>query len=180
MLRLSFYLAMIEGEAEQHKFEQLYWKFKGLMYYRAYEILQEEQAAEDAVSMAFLRIAQNIHKVGELDDPRTKGLIVTIADHIAIDLYRKRRREREHYAPISELDETSAERTLESELENSLMEAILLLPAQYKNVLLLKYADGYNNREISELLHYSVAKVEKLISRGKKQLHRLLEEVPPL
>lgn len=98
MLRLSFYLAMIEGEAEQHKFEQLYWKFKGLMYYRAYEILQEEQAAEDAVSMAFLRIAQNIHKVGELDDPRTKGLIVTIADHIAIDLYRKRRREREHYA----------------------------------------------------------------------------------
>lgn len=56
----------------------------------------------------------------------------------------------------------------------------MLLPAQYKNVLLLKYADGYNNREISELLHYSVAKVEKLISRGKKQLHRLLEEVPPL
>ena len=60
MLRLSVYLAMIEGEAEQHKFEQLYWKFKGLMYYRAYEILQEEQAAEDAVSMAFLRIARCI------------------------------------------------------------------------------------------------------------------------
>ena len=121
-----------------------------------------------------------MHKVGELDDPRTKGLIVPLRIILPLICTANVRREREHYAPISELDETSAARTLETELENSLMEAILLLPAQYKNVLLLKYADGYNDREISELLHCGGQSGKTDSPQCKKQLHRLLEEVPPL
>jgi RNA polymerase sigma factor (sigma-70 family) len=60
--------------------------------------------------------------------------------------------------------------------EERIADAILELPEQYKGVLLLKYADGYGNKEIAELLGYSVTKVDQLISRGKKLLWVKLSE----
>lgn len=41
MLQLSFYLAMIDGEEEQHKFEQLYHTYESLLLYRAKQLLSD-------------------------------------------------------------------------------------------------------------------------------------------
>ena len=48
MRRLSIYLAMIEGEAAQDKFERLYHAYRDLMFYRAKQLLPEKMLAEDA------------------------------------------------------------------------------------------------------------------------------------
>ena len=63
---MIIYLQMLETPEEKSKFEQLYLEYKGLMFHVAYEILHNEQDAEDAVHQAFVKIAENIKKI---DDP---------------------------------------------------------------------------------------------------------------
>ncbi len=50
---LQLCLALIEDVAEQQKFEQMYWQYRKLMFHCAKKRLQDDQLAEDAVSMAF-------------------------------------------------------------------------------------------------------------------------------
>ena len=63
------------------------------------------------------------------------------------------------------------------ESDRMIAEAILELPLPYRQAIVLKYSQGYNNREIAAILDCSVAKVEKLLARGKKQLAKQLKEV---
>ena len=45
---IALYLALVDEE-QKDKFEQVYYKYRNLLYYIAYEILQNERDAEDAV-----------------------------------------------------------------------------------------------------------------------------------
>lgn len=60
---MLIYLSMIESEADKSLFEQLYIRYKGLMYHIAYRILQNREDAEDAVHQAFVSLAKNIKKL---------------------------------------------------------------------------------------------------------------------
>lgn len=177
MLQLSFYLAMIDGEAEQKKFEQLYEKYHGLMLYQARQILRDEMLAEDAMSMAFFYIAKNMERVEEVLSSRTKALLMLVVKHTAIDLVRKRQKEYSRWADLTEVEDMAAKEQADGMIDNWLEEALEQLKWPYQQVIMLKYANGYSNREIAQLLGYTVSNVEKIISRGKRKLRQLLEEV---
>ena len=173
---LIFYLALIEDQAGRKKFEQLYEKYHNLMYHRAYEILNDEQIAEDAVSEALIKLAINIDKVGEAESTSAKAFTMQILEHTAIDLYRKRRKEMERYRDLEEIKEILTVPEPESWSGSALAKAILELPFENRQVILLKYAQGYDNAEIAALLDFTVAKVEKLLSRGKRKLQQNLSK----
>lgn len=173
---LIFYLALIEDQAGRKKFEQLYEKYHNLMYHRAYEILNDEQIAEDAVSEALIKLAININKVGEAESTSAKAFTMQILEHTAIDLYRKRRKEMERYRDLEEIKERLTVPEPESWSGSALAKAILELPFENRQVILLKYAQGYDNAEIAALLDFTVAKVEKLLSRGKRKLQQNLSK----
>lgn len=59
--------------------------------------------------------------------------------------------------------------------EGSLLAAMELLPPKYRTVLYLYYYEGYNAREIAELLGERPATVSTRLSRGRAQLRTLLE-----
>ena len=61
------------------------------------------------------------------------------------------------------------------EFDDFVSNEILKLPSPYKEVILLKYADGYNNREIAALLDLTVSNVNKIVTRGKRKLEQALE-----
>jgi RNA polymerase sigma-70 factor (ECF subfamily) len=46
---MLLYLQMLETPEEKSLFEQIYLEYRGLMYHVAYEILHNDQDAEDAV-----------------------------------------------------------------------------------------------------------------------------------
>ena len=54
------YLQLMDAAEERSKFEQLYARYRQLMFYTAFQILKRPQDAEDAVHQAFLSIAENI------------------------------------------------------------------------------------------------------------------------
>lgn len=165
---------VVESPEDISKFEQIYQQYKGVMFYRAREILQDDFLAEDAVSNAFWKIAENIEKISEVECPKTRRFVVIIVERQAIDLYR--RRSREEAVSIEELKEEPGRLDDITNGMSPLGAAMAKLPLNYREVLLLKFSEGYSNREIGKMLGYSVSKVEKLISRGKNKLKELLRE----
>lgn len=167
------YSAIIDEPKQITKFEQLYRKYRILMLHRAREILRDDYWAEDAVSEAFMKIAKSIQKIYDVDSAETRHFVLIITERTAINLYHKLNKNTE----IS-LEEVLEEPAYEnaSQLLSPLAAAIVKLPANYRQVILLKFSEGYSNREIADMLDYSVSKVEKLISRGKKKLRHYLGE----
>ena len=61
---MILYLQMIDTSEDRSKFEQIYIEYRDLMFYVANRILDSDQDAEDAVHEAFLKVAENIKKLG--------------------------------------------------------------------------------------------------------------------
>ena len=105
-----------------------------------------------------------------------KRFLLTIIKHTAIDMIRKKNRETN--ISLEELEEwqlpaDEGGMAAQSE-ENRIVTAIKHMPELYRDVFLLKYSSGYENREIADILEISEASVRKRISRGKKKLEVLL------
>lgn len=162
---MLIYMLMIDSSDDQSKFEKLYNEYKGLMFYVANNILHNEQDAEDAVHHAFVKIAENIEKIEETVCPKTKGYVVTIVENRAIDLYRKKNR----HSSV-ELNEEITGMSVEYSGSNGLTKCILKLPANYREMILLKYYHGYSSKEIARMLGISEANAIKLDQRAKKKL----------
>ena len=86
------YLMMMDSQEDQSKFEKVYLTYRGLMYHVAYKILNNKHDAEDVVHSAFIKVAENIQKIGDPVCPKTQNYVVTIVENKAIDLYRANKR----------------------------------------------------------------------------------------
>ncbi len=164
------YLAMIGSDDDRAKFEQIYYKYRNLMYHIAYQVTENREDAEDAVQQAFLYVVENLGKVDSVSGARTRSFLSIITEHKAIDIVRKRR-------PVIELD--AAEKELAVSLpedSGELARAMAKLPRRYQDVLLLHYHNGYSAREIAKMLGSSPAAVRKSIWRAKEALGKLLPE----
>lgn len=78
---MLIYLQMLETPEEKSLFEQIYLEYRGLMYHVAYEILHNEQDAEDAVHQAFVKIAENIKKIDDPVCPKTHKVSLQRHNH---------------------------------------------------------------------------------------------------
>ena len=168
---MLIYLQMIEEPQERCKFEEVYKTYYKLLFYVANEILGNVHDAEDAVHQAFISIAKNIKKIDEIKCPKTRSYVVTIVENKAIDLYRTKKRRTE-----VELSEEVLGLSVEYEGDDRLVSCILKLPAQYREVILLKYEQGYNTREIAQMLKLTVSNTNKILQRAKNKLEKLCRE----
>ena len=168
---MIIYLQMLETPEEKPKFEQLYLEYKGLMFHVAYEIIHNEQDAEDAVHQAFVKIAENIKKIDDPMCPKTHSYVVTIVENKAIDQYRKQQKH-QTVELIDDIQGTNAH----YEGDNDLTKCILKLPARYREMILLRYHHGYSVREIAGMMGISLPAAIKLDQRAKQKLKKLSEE----
>lgn len=168
---MFIYLMMIDSPEDQSKFEKVYHTYKGLMYHTAYKILNNEEDAEDAVHNAFVKIAENISKIGEPVCPKTKVYVVTIVENKAIDLYRANQR-RHNVAYIDEISAIS----VEDSKVHGLAACMAKLSPRYRQVILLKYYEGFSCREIAKQLNITEANAIKLDQRAKNKLLQICKE----
>lgn len=167
---MLIYLQAIESPSDRTRFEALYLAYRGLMFHVANRILQNEQDAEDAVHLAFVKLAERMELVPEPLGPRARALVVTVAERKAIDLYRAKRRH-----PTADLDELPLSYD-GREPDGTLAGAMSALPPRYREALLLKYYNGYDNGEIAEFLDTTPENVRQIIFRAKKRLAAELAE----
>ena len=168
---MLIYLQALESQTDRARFEELYLAYRGLMFHVANSILCNPQDAEDAVHQAFLKVAEHMADVPAEPGPRTRALLVTIAERKAIDLYRSNARH-----PTVDLDELTPACGRPLSEDGTLAAAIAALPPRYREVLLLKFYNGYSNEEIARFLDAAPENIRQILSRAKKKLAAELAE----
>ena len=167
---MFIYLAMIDSPDDQDKFERVYIKYRYLMLHVANKILQNHHDAEDAVHQAFISVIENLDKIPEVNSPKTRSYIVIITERKAIDLLRKIKKRQ-----ALEFNEDITGVVIPFDMDNPIAAAITKISAQYREVLLLRYHNGFSAKEIASILNISDSGVRKLLSRAMKALQESLE-----
>ncbi|WP_295219635.1 sigma-70 family RNA polymerase sigma factor [Ruminococcus sp.] len=158
--------------------EQWYDQYKQQMYYAAHQILQNEADAEDAVEEAFYRISQNFSEIAAIPDEKRAAYFLVLVRNTAITMYHTNRRR------AAQADQLRQERRIsmintdvfEASDQKQLIELIRTLPEIYKDILYLRYLEGYTPKEASRLLGISANTVYKRTERAKKLLLEKLKE----
>lgn len=157
--------------------EQLYSRYKRLVWYIAGGVLQDPDLAEDAAQETFLRLNKYAGNIADPADPRTKSLVAVVARSVALDMWEKEQPGRRTVS-FEDLPEGKAEADANTDpyavLE--LYEALHRLPEQDRNLVLLKYSYGFTEKEIAGMTGMGYAAVRKRLERARRQLANLLKE----
>ena len=178
---IALYMSLIEEEEQQNKFEQLYFKYRSLMFYIADEVLHQAKDSEDAVQEAFIRIAKNMDKIGDVECSATKNFIGIITKREAMKIYDKKKKRREIMESQLSQDSQGNETNFfdhiadkNSSEVNQVALAIEELPYKYSSLMTLKYVLGYSGEEISQIVGLTQNNVRQQLYKGRKLLEKIL------
>ena len=161
---LMLYFALIDSEADQLRFSDIYSNYQKQMLLVAKRILHSDEDAEDAVQIAFLGIAQRIKSL-PVDDRRLRAYVLSL-------LPQKKRQD--NMLDIDELpiasDEDLFVKVMQSQDYDTLLRAARMLPAPYREVLLIICVEGQTVAASAAILHRKPGTVRQQLNRGKKLL----------
>lgn len=153
--------------------EQLYQEYAYLMLHVAYEILQDQSLAEDAVHAAFLKLAKYDVNILDINCKKTKSFLVTVVRNAAIDLYHKQKKLFLCEEQIPEPADPSLpplEKIASDDSLRILEEAIDTLNPRYAVVLKLKYLYDMPVEKIAKMLSITENNVYVRLHRARKFL----------
>ncbi len=163
----------IAGESDCSLVEQLYLRYRRLVYRVAWRILNDRQLAEDAVQETFIKIIHYLERFRTFDCNDMAGLIVIISRNVSIDLLNRQRRKQTVSVAEVIYDESPNDLAPDDQLialENhrELIEYIDNLPEQYRDALYLKHIFGFANAEIAEMMNIKSDSVRVWLHRAKQ------------
>ena len=175
---MIIYLSLLDSREDHSKFTVLYNTYRYPMMHTAYTILQDHGLAEDAVHDAFVRVAKNFSKVGDVNSSRTKAFMIVIVRNVALTMAKQRGK-----AVVFEEENTVntiADSTSDKDFENfdfdRIVGIIRNLPPIYRDAIYLNIVEGYSVKEISDILEIGNEAVKKRLQRGRKKLIDRLEK----
>lgn len=167
---LALYLQILDTPEEKVRFEQIYLKYRGLMYHVADGILHNRQDAEDAVHNAFLRMIKHFKKYQAFPVGELTPQIVVLARNEAISLRRKKRDE----VPLEDGEPLAAEAEAITDY-HALVDSFTRLPQTYRAVMEMKLLLGYSDGEIAARLGLTKTAVSSRVNRGRRLLRDIVE-----
>jgi RNA polymerase sigma factor (sigma-70 family) len=160
--------------AVQTELRQLFEEHQGRIFRAAFRILGNTTDAEDILQQVFLRVVRQevpADQVGNMD-----AYLYRSAINAALDLARSRWR-RSSVPLAAAQDQGSASSTEPYEIRNWLRQALTVLSERQAEIFVLRYLEGYENREIAEILATSQAVVAVSLFRARAQLKRELRKL---
>lgn len=146
---------------------QIYIQFCDKMMAVAYTILQDRFDAEDAVHQAFIYIAENLDKFSHGDDQKTGSYIIKLTESRAIDILRQKQHK------LVALEEIQLGKVQQYPGLSDVAYAMSQLPVRYRNVLIMRYAYGYEFEEIAKVMKLSKENARILVNRAKNKLEKI-------
>lgn len=176
---LSVYLAALDEPDNRETFENVYHKYKRLVYHTAIQIVGDPGTAEDVLQEVFLYISKNFSRIYKGDGHEFAAYLVSCSRSRAYDQLRKRKddlmEEQEEQQERPALDAVPEDAAIDAERVELLRRKIALMKPIYRDPLRL-LAMGYSNREIADALALNEEAVRTRISRGRKLLWKELME----
>lgn len=139
----------------------------------ATRVLNSEDAAQDVVQEAFIRLHGNIEKIAQRG-VQLKGWLFRTTHNAAVDYIRKESRRRL-------LHQNQAKELAPQEVDTDDRQALVLqhlgvLKPKEREVLVLRLQEGMSYKEISEILKRSEGYVGTLIHTATKKLTQSLRQ----
>lgn len=172
---MLLFLATIEDKEDRTKIEQIYKLYSRKLYKVALAIVHNPADAEDAVQTAMVNACKHVKKLREPKDYDTMWYMMQATKNAAINIYNKNKNRWKKETAHD--DAMVGEDYIESYREGSdLARLITELPPRDRDVLMLKYEQGYEYAEIARIMGITEDAARKAGSRAKKRLKESLGE----
>ena len=168
---LSFFLSVLESDADRQRFVQLYEQHHMQIEQTAMRILKDQQDAEDAVQNTFMQVIKHFHKIYEIPCKNLPFWLISIVKNEALMILRKKKRvvQLEDWDAIVEESESTSD-------YDELVQLFSRLPETYRAALEMKFLLDYSGKEIAQKLGITETAVNTRISRGRALLKDILEK----
>ena len=176
---LASCMALIDEPSDKEKFEEIYIRYKDMMYETAVSIIKNETEAEDIVQDSFFKIAKHISRFSEIDQKKTASFIFIIVRNTAFDYLRKEKRlDAVPYEDVDTPDKIimpEFERVISESGMGYVMDHIKSMDKIYTDAMNLRYIYGFTISEIAQLLGITPNNAEMRIYRARLMLREKLE-----
>lgn len=141
--------------------------------------LSSKEEAEDLTENIFLKIWDNLESYRSEQSIPFEAWVFRIARNAVIDYYRTKKQQVsiETAYEVEDSNNPTVEEIVEANLtKEKVLEALKKLPDSYKEIITLKFIEGLENDEISQILEKPVDQVRVLQSRALKALRKVLNK----
>lgn len=186
MLMILELIQTIENDDEREVVERIFHQYYKYMMARAQSILNNHHDAEDAVMETFCRISENVKQFVHLEKTETAALVSIYTRNVAINLYNRKKKQREIFDMSGEIESCQAcgdpmsgnpqALIVDDETVDIVYNALDRLEAKYRDAIVLKYYYHLKNVEIANILGLDVNTVNSHIFRAKSKLREILGE----
>lgn len=173
MERIDFIVQNLQQGSEK-AFDQLYSRYSRKVFQVAFAILRTEDEAYEVVQETFLKLW---FKRRDLDPSRSiEGYLSTLARNFALKIIKKSLQETwlDSLPEVIASDEADDLINLQ-EFQETLQQALALIPPRSREVLLLSRQEGLSNAQIAEQLGISLSTVNNHIHRALTKLRDHLQ-----
>lgn len=151
------------------------------MYRAAFDIMKNQQDAEDALQEAFISIAKNFSKISEIKCPQTKAFVVIIIRNTSYNMLKKIDRRYEADIDIDELEVLDKNPLPDDELDDKYSveqfeKALRQLPQNYFDIIYLTSYMDNSIKEAADLLGISYDNAKQRLKRAREKLAAILKE----
>lgn len=145
----------------------------------AYQSVKNRAEAEDICQDVFLKIIERERSFE--NEEHIKAFIIRITlnrcrDYLKSGWFRKRVHENEALILENTVRNTGISQgvSLENGQEKCLLESVMELPVNYRNVIYLYYYEGYSVKEISTILRRKEGTIKTWMARAREQLKNFI------
>ncbi len=158
--------------ADEAALLELHARYASLVYSVAYRVLDDRMAAEEVTQDTFLRLWDKAHTYDSAKGSFVPWLL-TIARRLAIDAFRKQRRDPLMHTVLTDGDREQWERAFageHSDLRSTLLAVLYELPEDQRQAIELAYFYGMSHSQIAEYLQTPLGTVKSRIRSGMERL----------
>ena len=146
--------------------------YSGRLYGYCLKYLQSKADADDIVQDVFEKLWNNRKKV---DFEKSKSWLFTTAHNTMLNFIK--RKNRISYVNKIESDEKQACQIHQIELVEIVENALAILPPTQKSIILLRDLEGYNYKEIGDILDLSESQVKVYLFRARNKIKKQLKNL---
>ena len=147
-------------------------EYSGRLYGFALKYLQQTDDASDIVQDVFEKLWKNRKKV---DSDKVKPWLFTCAHNAMINFMKKHKRMK--YVDEVQNSGVEASHGKNYEMKEVIEKALAQLPPVQKSIILLRDLEGYNYKEIGEMLDLSESQVKVYLFRARNKIKKQLKDL---
>jgi RNA polymerase sigma-70 factor (ECF subfamily) len=169
-----------EAKPQPRELESLFRENYEHVFRTAYRITGSASDAEDVLQTVFLRLIKSSEGIDQAESQ--KGYLLRAAVNASLDLMRSHTRSKSVAIDDVEYDLTDNKRMSpeasaeDRELRKLIQEAVARLGERAAEVFILRYFEGYDNREIAEMLGTSQMVVAVTLHRARSRMRKEIGE----